>query len=177
MSRLKFKTGDVFTVPIDDSRVGVGQIVGTYGKDAFYFAIFDTATPDPSSLDLAQATQARVVFIALSLDAKLAAGHWSVVGNQPVQAGMPLPAFKEVVGSPDVSMSSTTQVADAGLPTGSRRRCCRTARSSPRYASRRHYAPSTASSPGPRPTRTWRQTRRPRPSDYSADPLQDHEWA
>jgi len=101
MSRLKLKAGDVFSVPIDDERVGVGQIVATYGKDAYYLAIFDVVAPDAASIDLDQAPLGRVLFLALSLDAKLAAGHWSVVGNRPVHEQMPLPAFKEAVGSPD----------------------------------------------------------------------------
>ena len=101
MSRLKLKTGDVFAVPIDEARVGVGQIVATYGEDAYYFAIFDVTASDLGSIDLEQAPQQRVVFLALSLDAKLAAGHWSIVGHRPVREGMPLPAFKETVGSPD----------------------------------------------------------------------------
>ena len=101
MSRLKLKTGDVFSVPIDGARVGVGQIVATYGKDAYYFAIFDIVAPDVASIDLEQAPLGRVLFLALSLDAKLAAGHWNVVGHRPVREGMPLPAFKEAVGVPD----------------------------------------------------------------------------
>lgn len=101
MSRRRLKVGDVFTVPIDDGRAGIGQIVATYGKDAYYFAIFDVVAPNSGSIDLEQALNARVVFLALSLDAKLAAGHWALVGHQPVRQDMPLPAFKEAVGSPD----------------------------------------------------------------------------
>lgn len=101
MIRLKLKAGDVFSVPIDDTRVGVGQIVATYGKDAYYFAIFDIVAPDAASIDVEQAPLDRVLFLALSLDAKLAAGHWSVVGHRPVREGIPLPAFKEAVGAPD----------------------------------------------------------------------------
>jgi len=99
--RLKLKTGDVFAVPIHETRVGVGQIVATYGKDAYYFAIFDVVAPDSASIDLEQATHGRLMFLALSLDAKFAAGHWSVVGTRPVRDGIPLPAFKEVVGGPE----------------------------------------------------------------------------
>jgi hypothetical protein len=100
VSRLKLKLGDVFTVPIDDARVGVGQIVGTYGKDAYYFAIFDVTVPAAGAMNLDDAVGQRVLFLALSLDAKLSAGHWTVVGNEPVRRDMPLPAFKEVVGGP-----------------------------------------------------------------------------
>ena len=101
MSGLKLRAGDVFTVPIEGSRVGVGQIVASYRKDAFYFAIFDTTSEDAAAVDLEHATRQGVVFLALSLDAKLAAGHWKVIGHLPVRSEMPLPAFKEVVGSPD----------------------------------------------------------------------------
>jgi hypothetical protein len=99
VSRSKLKVGDVFTVPIDESRTGVGQVVGTYGKDAYYFAIFDVAGP-ADSLDVDDAVGKRVLFLALSLDAKLAAGHWSVIDHRPVRSDMPLPAFKEAVGAP-----------------------------------------------------------------------------
>ena len=101
MSKLTLNVGDVFAVPIDDSRVGVGQIVGTYGKDAYYFAIFASTASSKEQIDLAEAVAERVLLLALLFDAKLAAGHWTVVGNQPVRDDIPLPAFKEVVGSPD----------------------------------------------------------------------------
>lgn len=96
MSRFKLNLGDIFSVPIDDSRVGVGQVVATYGKSAEYFAIFDVVAPDPASIDIDQAIQGRVMFLALSNDAKLHAGHWTVVGNRPVAEDMPLPAWREV---------------------------------------------------------------------------------
>jgi len=96
MSRFKLEVGDVFSVPIDDSRVGVGQVVAAYGKSAEYFAIFDAVAPDPASIDIDQALRARVIFLALSNDAKLYARHWIVVGNRPVAEDMPLPAWREV---------------------------------------------------------------------------------
>jgi len=96
VSRFKLNVGDVFSVPIDDSRVGVGQVVATYGRSAEYFAIFDAVAPDPASIDIDRAIEARVMFLALSNDAKLHAGHWTVVGNRPVAEDMPLPAWREV---------------------------------------------------------------------------------
>ena len=100
MSRFNLNAGDVFSIPIDDSRVGVGQVVAAYTevgmRDAYYLAIFDSIAPDPASIDVVQALQARVIFLALSFDAKLHAGHWSLVGNRPVAEDMPLPAWREV---------------------------------------------------------------------------------
>jgi len=97
----RLAVGDVFIVPVGDGRVGVGQIVGTYGKDAYYFAIFDTVLPlDEAGDRLSEALACPVLFLALSMDAKLHVGHWTVVGRAPVAADMPLPAYKEAVGVP-----------------------------------------------------------------------------
>lgn len=97
---MRLAIGDVFTVPIDDRRSGVGQVVGTYGKDAYFFAIFDVVLTAGNEYELDAAVKSRVLFLALSMDAKLAAGHWTVVGRQPVSPHVKMPAFKESVGSP-----------------------------------------------------------------------------
>ncbi|WP_229660703.1 hypothetical protein [Marmoricola endophyticus] len=47
------------------------------------------------------ALSAPLLFLALSLDAKVHAGHWSVVSHAEVRASIPLPAYKEVVSSPE----------------------------------------------------------------------------
>jgi hypothetical protein len=92
--------GDVFTIPVDDARQGVGQIVGTYGKDAYYFAVYDCVAPERNSVDVNEALRARVLFLALSVDAKLAAGHWTVIDHREVPDVIRLPAYKEAVGGP-----------------------------------------------------------------------------
>lgn len=101
MSRLRLRVGDVFSVPLDDQRFGLGQVVATFGKDAYFFALFEPAFERAEEPDLEQAVRAPVAVLALSLDAKIAAGDWVVLGNRPVADGMPLPAFKEMVGGPD----------------------------------------------------------------------------
>lgn len=37
---VKLRDGDVFSIPLGDGRAGLGQIVGHYGKSAYFFAIF-----------------------------------------------------------------------------------------------------------------------------------------
>jgi hypothetical protein len=101
VSRVRLKVGDVFSVPLDDRRFGLGQVVATYGKDAYFFARFASAFARDEQLDPEQAVRAPVALLALSLDAKIAAGDWVVLGNQLVAGDMPLPAFKEMVGGPD----------------------------------------------------------------------------
>jgi hypothetical protein len=97
----KLNVGDVFTVPTGDGRAGVGQVVGIYGKDAYFLAIFNVALPAEEAAERAtDALAAPVLLMALSLDAKIHAGHWTVVARAPVDPATPLPAYKEEVGSP-----------------------------------------------------------------------------
>ena len=101
MSRAKLHVGDAFSIPLDERRFGLGQIVETYGRDAYFFAVFEDVFVDGEYIDLAEAVRRPVVLLALSLDAKIAAGDWVILGSQPVADSMPLPAFKEMVGTPD----------------------------------------------------------------------------
>lgn len=95
------KVGDAFSIPLGDGRVGCGQVVGMYGKDAYYFAVYDHVAINEDSLSIDDGLRSRVLFLALSLDAKLAAGHWTVIGQRPIPAAVRLPAYKEAVGSPE----------------------------------------------------------------------------
>jgi hypothetical protein len=96
VDRFELRVGDVFSVPIDDTRVGVGQVVATEEDDAAqYLAIFDAVAPNPDLIDIDQALQERLIFLALSYDGKLYNGHWAIVGNRPVAERIPLPAWRE----------------------------------------------------------------------------------
>ncbi|QIG39396.1 hypothetical protein G5T42_07790 [Microbacterium sp. 4R-513] len=100
--RRKTEVGDVFIVPVGDGRAGVGQVVANYRSSALYFAILEDLVPvDATEAQAVKATGSPVVLLALSLDAKLHVGDWVTVGNAPVAAGMPLPAYKELVAVPD----------------------------------------------------------------------------
>ena len=59
MGRRRLSVGDVFTVPIDGTRVGVGQIVGTYEGEEYFFAIFETVADETSSLEFDRALNTR----------------------------------------------------------------------------------------------------------------------
>lgn len=97
----KLQTGDVFTIPLDENRIGVGQVVATYLDDGYYFAVFDATFPPDTSLDLDSLVREPIAFLTLSLDALIHAGHWVVVGRAPVTDDLPLPAYKEMVGGPE----------------------------------------------------------------------------
>jgi len=97
----RLKVGDVFTVPVGDGRAAIGQIVGVYGKRAYYFAIYAAVFPlEESESRVERALQGRLLFMALSMDAKIYVGDWIVLGSAPVDEAIPLPAYKEAVGWP-----------------------------------------------------------------------------
>ncbi len=92
------RLGNVFLLPIDERRFGIGQIAGDW-KGELYFVIYDavhrTSEVDPSSV-----IGARPLFAALSLDAKIHHGDWPVIGN--ITEGLsqlPQPVFKVSVGN------------------------------------------------------------------------------
>lgn len=93
--------GDVFGVRLDADRVGYGQVVGKYMDDGYFFALFERAYPRSSLPNLGEVTSDRIALLGLSLDGRIASGDWPVVGSAPVQSNPPLPAYREVVGTPD----------------------------------------------------------------------------
>lgn len=98
--REKLDIGDVLTIPIDSARVGIGQVVSRYGRDAYLFAVFDAVLAAGAQFDLDALGQLNVLLMGLSFDAKVAAGDWVVVGRAPVARAVHLPAYREPVGEP-----------------------------------------------------------------------------
>lgn len=94
--KARLELGDVFAVPLDSSRAGIGQVVATYGQGAFYFAIFDLLVhPDAAEASIDEALTADVLFLAPSLDSRLPVPYLTVIGSRPVRPGLPLPAHRE----------------------------------------------------------------------------------
>ncbi|CAO1651117.1 hypothetical protein I6E81_00125 [Salinibacterium sp. NG22] len=100
--KTKIKVGDVFIIPAGDGRAGVGQVVGVYGKSDYYFAIFDTVVPLEVSDERAiEALKSPLLFLGLSLDAKIFFGDWPVVAHAEVDPSILLPAYKVSMGTID----------------------------------------------------------------------------
>jgi hypothetical protein len=101
MAQGRVEVGAVFSVPVDEQRIGFGQVAAKYRhRGYYYFVIFDKVYPLGSTPSPEEVVTDRVAFLALSMDAKLAAGHWAVIGDAPVRRDLPLPAYKETVGAP-----------------------------------------------------------------------------
>jgi len=91
----KVKSGDIFTLPLGDGRVALGQVVGKYKRSALYVIIFDTGAPEDAvqSLDLSEVTGTQPLLARMTFDARFRPGMWQIVGNRtPNQRGL-LPAF------------------------------------------------------------------------------------
>lgn len=96
--RKRLRVGDVFTVPLDEERVGYGQIVYSSGHGNYYFAIFEEAHLRDEEPDLEEVVAGRLALLALSLDALLYHDHWQLVGHREVDADrLPWPAYKEAI--------------------------------------------------------------------------------
>ncbi len=92
MSR-KAKLGDVFLVPIEGSRTGIGQIAGDW-KGELYVIIYDAVYGD-ENVDPKSVIGANPLFAALSLDAKIHNGDWRIIGNVIENLdSIPQPVFK-----------------------------------------------------------------------------------
>ncbi|MCC9608315.1 immunity 26/phosphotriesterase HocA family protein [Blastopirellula sp. JC732] len=76
----RWKIGDVFLFPIDDERVGMGQIIDVLPSE-LYVVIFESAW-DVNSPPQSHAVVGRTpLFGSLTLDARLHHGDWKIIGN------------------------------------------------------------------------------------------------
>lgn len=92
--------GDVFTVPLDDSTVALGQVVSKYTK-ALYVIIFDLVADARSvqTLHFSDVTAATPLLARMTFDARFRPGMWQIVGNSVPDQRRFLPAFSH--GSED----------------------------------------------------------------------------
>jgi hypothetical protein len=89
----KAHVGDVFLVPIEGFRSGIGQIAGNW-KGELYIVIYDAVFED-ENVDPKQVVSANPLFAALSFDAKIHQGNWRIIGNVTENLdGIPQPVFK-----------------------------------------------------------------------------------
>jgi len=88
----KAAVGDVFLIPLDEGRNGLGQLAGDWNGE-LYVVIYDKVVSDAASP--ADVDNQPLQFAALTLDAKLHHGDWRIIGNrkQNIET-IPQPWFK-----------------------------------------------------------------------------------
>lgn len=93
--------GDVFQIPIDDARVGYGQVIAQH-LSSYLVALFKTARPAEEAVNVPSIISDDVAFFAETLDAKLWNRDWPVVGNVPPDwSRIQLPNYKVAFGRAD----------------------------------------------------------------------------
>ena len=90
------RKGDVFTIPLDDGRVHLGQVIAFERFDLlFYTVVFDlVTTPERAPGLVDRALASRPILAGQTMDALFRPGGWKVVGNRPSEAARFLPAYK-----------------------------------------------------------------------------------
>ncbi|RYG02557.1 MAG: hypothetical protein EON94_05680 [Caulobacteraceae bacterium] len=85
-------TGDVFLIPLDEERCGIGQVAGEWESE-LYVVVYDKVVPrDAVATDI---DGAGLQFAALTLDAKFYHGDWQIIGNRRDNlTQLPQPWFK-----------------------------------------------------------------------------------
>lgn len=92
------REGDVFQLPIDENRVGYGQVVGSR-PSTLLVAIFKELHPCSTAPHLTQIASGEVAFLAETFDAKVWNGDWPIVGNAaPDHVRIPFPTYKVTIG-------------------------------------------------------------------------------
>jgi len=133
----RFEIGDIFRMSIDARRIGFGQIVGTYERDGYYFAVFEQPHDVNETVDLELVIGGEIALLALSFDALLDRGDWEVVGNLPPPP-VQWPVYREAI-APGVFEAVDYTGHDRRRIDGARRRRFRPAVSLRRYVSKRRF--------------------------------------
>lgn len=94
--RVKARVGDIFQIPIDDTRVGYGQVVMQPDKSSLFICIYSIRTRPGEQPDLDAVVQSEILLAGNTFDARIWHGYWPVVGNiEPNMATIALPNYKE----------------------------------------------------------------------------------
>jgi len=97
------RLGDIFEIPIDDTRVGYGQVVAVrVATHAFCMVVFERIfeMEPPPSLEVVVGSD--ILLVANTFDSRIKNGSWTVVGRrEPDLSRVPFPAYKLSVGAID----------------------------------------------------------------------------
>lgn len=96
------KIGDVFSIPLGDDRVAIGQIVAkkTTPAPCLILVCRDTfpASKMPSPDELHQCVHSLPIILANSFDVLVDSGDWKKLANIPPLGTLKLPAFRNIIG-------------------------------------------------------------------------------
>lgn len=96
---MRLKEGDVFTIPINETSLGFGQIVCVPNNNNFMIIVFKGQYDIDNLPVLSEVLSNEILLLGYTLDAKLYHKHWEIKGNLGVNLDkIQLPYFK--LGTP-----------------------------------------------------------------------------
>lgn len=98
-AKVEVNIGDVFQIPIDDARVGYGQVVLKPEDPVYFVCVFAAMTPPGVSPDVGEIIHSDILLAGSTFDALFRNGHWVIVGN--ITSNLPsiaLPVYKYGMG-------------------------------------------------------------------------------
>jgi len=96
-AKQQVNVGDVFQIPIDDSRAGYGQVVLKPEEPVLFICVFAMTTPPGALADVDEIVRSDILLAGSTFNALINNGHWTIVGN--VTANLPsiaLPVYKSM---------------------------------------------------------------------------------
>jgi len=98
-AKLKVTVGDVFQIPIDDNRVGYGQVVLRPEKPVLFICVFAATTRPDQLPNIDEIIGSDILLAGNTFDAKFNHGHWTIVGNRTSNlTTIALPNYKSGMG-------------------------------------------------------------------------------
>ena len=99
MMKYMTRVGDIFQIPIDENRVGFGQIMARkLGPNPDLMVVFERVSQPsiaPSPTELSKIVESSILFIANTFDVLIRNGRWKNCGNlEPNLKRVPLPCYK-----------------------------------------------------------------------------------
>lgn len=80
--RFTLREGDIFTIPINDGVLGLGQILWMpKHKHEFIMVVFDKKFKDKDEIVLTEISKWELVFLGYTVDAKLYNKKWEIIDN------------------------------------------------------------------------------------------------
>jgi Immunity protein 26 len=103
MAKPRIKVGDVFSIPIDENRVGYGQVIfKNHSSFPIYIAVFRTVYECSSQVAPSAITNDEIALVGGTMDALICHGRWNILGNvSPDLARIPRPNFKVIFDNID----------------------------------------------------------------------------
>ncbi|WP_169472389.1 Imm26 family immunity protein [Pedobacter hiemivivus] len=92
---LRLKEGDVFTVPIDETTKGYGQIVKIPNKSKLLICVFEGRWDINEEQEISKMVKQPILFLGFTSDALLFHRKWVIIGN--ITTNLPsitMPLFK-----------------------------------------------------------------------------------